>query len=161
MSKAVLASIQPPWCEKIAVREKSLEVRKTRPNIPLPFKCYIYCTKTTKGWFWFDSPNIRRDGTVIGEFVCDSIRRFDVPYPAYQNELDKQIIVESCLTYYQLHRYAFHDDLYGWRISDLVIYDRPMELAEFHGLRKNKFSLEPVALNRPPQSWCYVEEIGK
>lgn len=41
MSKAVLISIQPIWCEKIAARWKTMELRKTKPNMPLPFKCYI------------------------------------------------------------------------------------------------------------------------
>ena len=43
--KAVLISIQPKWVEKIANGEKTIEVRKTRPNLQTPFKCYIYCTK--------------------------------------------------------------------------------------------------------------------
>lgn len=51
--------------------------------------------------------------------------------------------------------------LYCWHISDLVIYDKPKELSEFTGLRNTKFGLEPVSLVRPPQSWCYVEELGK
>ena len=44
MSKAVLISIRPQWCEKIASGEKTIEVRKTRPKLKTPFKCYIYCT---------------------------------------------------------------------------------------------------------------------
>ena len=43
--KAVMISIQPKWVEKIANGQKTIEVRKTRPKIDTPFKCYIYCTK--------------------------------------------------------------------------------------------------------------------
>ena len=43
--KSVLISIQPKWCELIASGKKTVEVRKTRPKIDTPFKCYIYCTK--------------------------------------------------------------------------------------------------------------------
>lgn len=51
--KSILISIQPKWCEKIASGEKTIEVRKTKPNVAppfkryetQPFKCYIYCTK--------------------------------------------------------------------------------------------------------------------
>ena len=46
--KSVLISIRPEWCEKIASGEKTVEVRKTRPNLEPPFKVYIYCTKNTK-----------------------------------------------------------------------------------------------------------------
>lgn len=44
MSKAVLISIRPKWCEKIISGEKTVEVRKTRPKLKTPFRCYIYCT---------------------------------------------------------------------------------------------------------------------
>ena len=44
MSKSVMLSIRPKWCEKIANGEKTIEVRKTKPNLETPFKCYIYCT---------------------------------------------------------------------------------------------------------------------
>lgn len=47
MSKAVLFSIRPKWCEKIARGEKTIEVRKTRPKLETPFKCYIYCTQAS------------------------------------------------------------------------------------------------------------------
>ena len=44
--KAVLLSIQPVWCSKIVLKEKTVEVRKTKPEGVKPqFKCYIYCTK--------------------------------------------------------------------------------------------------------------------
>ncbi len=45
MSRAVLISIQPKWCELIASGKKTVEVRKTKPKIETPFKVYIYCTK--------------------------------------------------------------------------------------------------------------------
>lgn len=46
MSKALLLSIKPKYCELIALGKKTVEVRKTRPKmIDVPFKGYIYCTK--------------------------------------------------------------------------------------------------------------------
>lgn len=42
---SILMSILPKWCELIASGKKTIEVRKTRPKIDTPFKCYIYCTK--------------------------------------------------------------------------------------------------------------------
>lgn len=47
MSKAVMLSIRPKWCEKIASGEKTIEVRKTRPKLDTTFKCYIYCTQAS------------------------------------------------------------------------------------------------------------------
>ena len=43
--KSVLISIKPQWCELIANGKKTVEVRKTKPKLETPFKCYIYCTK--------------------------------------------------------------------------------------------------------------------
>lgn len=34
--KAVLISIRPKWCEKIASGEKTVEVRKTKPKLETP-----------------------------------------------------------------------------------------------------------------------------
>ena len=42
--KSVLMSIRPKWCNLIASGKKTIEVRKTKPIIETPFKCYIYCT---------------------------------------------------------------------------------------------------------------------
>ncbi len=43
---AVLCSVQPQWCELIANGKKTIEIRKTIPKIPTPFKGYIYCNNT-------------------------------------------------------------------------------------------------------------------
>ena len=43
--KSILMSIRPEWARKIFNGEKTIEVRKTRPLIDMPFKVYVYCTK--------------------------------------------------------------------------------------------------------------------
>lgn len=98
MSKSVMLSIRPKWCEKIARGEKTIEVRKTRPKLETPFKCYIYCTKAKErliailkdgdenyGETYHGKPVFIKldEGSVcdmwgkrqkvIGEFVCDRI----------------------------------------------------------------------------------------
>lgn len=98
MSKAVMLSVRPKWCEKIASGEKTIEVRKTRPKLETPFKCYIYCTKAKErligilkdgdenyGETYHGKPVFIKldEGSVcdmwgkrqkvIGEFVCDRI----------------------------------------------------------------------------------------
>lgn len=92
MSKAVMISIRPRWCELIANGEKTMEVRKTRPKLETPFKCYIYCTAgDDKLWIadavrrnWWGNKHVAHlcnakdcggmnlgNRKVIGEFVCD------------------------------------------------------------------------------------------
>ena len=97
MSRAVLISIRPKWCEKIANGEKAIEVRKTRPKMETPFKCYIYCTRDGHDTdrLWVLNNQLRQEydglaavcanlgecperhslgnGKVIGEFACDCI----------------------------------------------------------------------------------------
>ncbi len=177
MRRAVLISIQPKWCDLIVLRAKSLEIRKTKPKLETPFKCYIYCTKDRKGWFNFRTQE-RFDGKVIGEFMCYDVEAIDVPYPAYSDKLDKRIIEQSKVPYPALHKYAYHDTIYGWHISDLKIYDKPKELSEFYrecpGVDDAGLCYEcekavgdevdcgvhyELHLTRPPQSWCYVEEV--
>lgn len=137
-NKAVLLSVQPKWCELIATGKKTIEIRKTKPKIKVPFKAYIYCTKDRNNHFWtgkrysytdehshnaFDKDG---NGKVIGEFVCNKIATF--PDECYAGWLVKH----SCVSVKELERYAGdNDSLYVWHISNLVIYDEPKELSRF------------------------------
>ena len=164
MSKAVLISIRPKWCEKIASGEKTIEVRKTRPKLATPFKCYIYRTSgylpckspIGMGYRWCESR------TVIGEFTCDAITRVNICgfWDDDGRQLENQI-KETCLTPAEVNDYLGTKAGYGWHITDLRIYDAPCELSEFTGLRNTKFGAEPYDIKRPPQSWCYVEEVAE
>ncbi len=165
--KSVLISIQPKWFELISSGKKTMEVRKNRPKLEIPFKCYIYCTKAPKGWFWLNSPNIRRDGVVVGEFICDGIRTITASeFIILDDALNA--INGSCISPREVRSYAGWKqgtrifsckDIYGWHISNLKIYDKPKKLNEFSRLRQTKFGLEPVSIMRAPQSWCYVETL--
>ena len=137
MSKAVLISIRPGWCEKIMTGQKTIEVRKTRPKMDPPFKCYIYKCGS---------------GKVIGEFLCDKIIE-DRTY-GHNEEFYRAACMSAC----DVAAYAMQSPMYGWHISNLRIYDHPRDLWEFTGLREVKFGWEPVPITRPPQSWRYVEE---
>ena len=147
----IMLSVRPKWCELIANGRKTIEVRKTKPKCNVPFKVYIYCTKQrvngeilltydkkiegrNKGFR--DEGDIPLAGKVIGEFVCDEILdcrdvRIDVTC----------LTVEEWLKYTEGHKGL----VYGWHISDLIIYDKPKDLSDF-------------GMKRQPQSWCYVEK---
>lgn len=179
MSKAVMLSIRPKWCEKIVNGEKTIEVRKTRPKLQTPFKCYIYCTMDhpyiSVSCMELDKLNYRTNtvgrcnGKVIGEFTCDRIYKIDKDstdflFKAGGLSVYKQAAEEKCglcvaMTDDELHGYLGHCQGYGWHISDLLIYDQPRELSEFTGLRTFKGGFELRKIDRPPQSWCYVEAM--
>ena len=159
--KSVMLSIRPKWCEKIACGEKTIEVRKTKPKLETPFKCYIYCTQSgvaLGAW--------GKHGKVIGEFTCDRIDEYDddtifsfrhEDYARWNDfDLDR-----ACMHPEDFQNYANGKWLYGWHISNLRIYDQPRELSKFTGLRNTRFAAAPYDIKRPPQSWCYVEEWEK
>lgn len=177
MSKAVLISIQPKWCELIASGKKTVEVRKTRPKLETPFKVYIYCTKDEPMYYsgekFVCSNGEFGNGKIIGEFTCynitylgnvstDSWERLQGNTHKYLKNL---VLHGACLKEHDLLEYG---GKYAWHISDLLIYDEPKALGEFFyacdkakgtdcsvcvDRRENKCK----AITRPPRSWCYVE----
>jgi predicted transcriptional regulator len=149
--KSILISIKPKYCELIASGKKTVEVRKTKPKIETPFKCYIYCTKgeplikTIDNHCFIDKEYRQGEnlyglyeylnGKVIGEFVCDSfygIMNF-LPYESDDNHhtVLPCVLEQTCLTEDEIDEYLGQKDGYGWHISDLVIYEQPKELSEF------------------------------
>ena len=188
MSKAVMLSVRPKWCEKIASGEKTIEVRKTRPKLDTPFKCYIYCTMPDAK----DPHQIleihgaggkirKANGEVLGEFVCDCITPlYNVCMDDWKrlagglHNIEKELVNQACLTEANLHTYAGGKNCFAWHISDLRIYDQPRELTEFRRACQNSWYCESCAMywenngtcgneslqiRRPPQSWCYVEAM--
>lgn len=188
LNPSVMISIKPKWCELIASGRKTIEVRKTRPKLETPFKCYIYCTKDKGISFWTGKRYAYADnkshnlfdacgnGKVIGEFVCDYILKITPDtYGHHEYCISDDDLNASCLTTNDLWEYGSGETLYGWHISDLVIYDKPRELSEFSKINRKCWYADlglakrdcPECKNaecfvsRPPQSWCYVEEVGE
>lgn len=129
--RAVLLSIKPKYCELIASGKKTVEVRKTRPKLAPPFKCYIYCTKDfyRKGDGYFQG---KCCGKVIGEFVCDKIITVDCDSVApYDYNTKEYIDKESCLSRDDFVKYTGCKMAYGWHISDFKIYNKPKTLDDF------------------------------
>ena len=102
---------------------------------------------------------------------------------------DQSFIKQSCIPFDEMFDYLDEEYGYGWHISDLVIYDKPKELSSFivpsktgcvnegkckgciYLDRGNGYNVEDDCnakfctdeykpLRRPPQSWCYVEEVN-
>lgn len=200
-NKAVMLSVRPEWCQKIISGKKTMELRKSFPladNVKTPFKCYIYCTQGT-GKNTLNIPvQIERirdeyietgsmkslncpigNGKVIGEFVCDAILSHCEMANA---DLAEQL---CCVRREKIMEYSGGKEVFGWHISELVIYDKPKELSEFFkpcikeaypwclDCERGLTAEERLAhihersvdvpcggwLKSPPQSWCYVEEL--
>lgn len=174
--KSVLLSICPEWCKKICheigkdkngklIYEKSVEVRKTKPSIPTPFKVYIYCTKGKNGYEWlyrFDNNGYGKaqswHGKVVGEFICDKVYSIKYRGNRYsvadeEQSVTNEIARQSCLDYDDMVSYLGNKDGYGWHISQLKIYDKPKELSEF--CKVGAKSLEKLAIDDELCSYCY------
>lgn len=180
--KSILLSIKPKYVELIASGQKTIEVRKTAPQ-EVPFKCYIYETQGRTETPWVDEDGhfiYKGRGQVIGEFICNNASELDYVY--YWNNGYE---FATCLTYRQVADYGKGKTLYGWHISELKIYDRPRELSEFKTPSCEKsekacgnckwlvkintpdvyececYVEDGRPITRPPQSWCYVEDLGE
>lgn len=206
MEKAVLLSTNPFWCDKMCtvighdenfniIYEKMVEIRKTRPKIETPFKVYIYCTLQGSNEFFQSLKNRLgeyealskwnrekwglKKGKVIGEFVCDSIRKISCTNNNkgvwLKSAVGEFVLGMSALTHDEISAYLKNGNGYAWHISNLVIYDKPRELKEFqkpcirecdcagceNAYWTQSYGFEGCmleeGLTRPPQSWCYVE----
>lgn len=180
---AIILSVQPKWCELIASGKKTVEVRKN--SLDTPFKVYIYQTKTG-----YVSKSKENDilvpiqyGKVIGEFVCDRIYKYTTCDFKDGTDIDDETMTRmSCLSKDKISDYEISPGrfgVFGWHISNLKIYDKPKELSEFHkpcinpgskicelcefadfGNNDTLFPKCTNVLTRPPQSYCYVEELN-
>lgn len=128
---------------------------------------------------------VRVNKKVIGEFICDKVyliknqgSRFSVADE--EQSVTNEIARQSCLDYDDMVGYLGNKDGYGLHITALKIYNKPKELSEFRPICKFEGKDAICALfcqnweydgglffectrkvTRPPQSWCYVEELCK
>lgn len=122
-------------------------------------------------------------GKVIGEYICDRIDKYPCYYLVGNKEWieyleDDEVLEKMQLSYDDFKNYLNGSVGYGYHISDLVIYDKPKELGEFKApclkiqtCENCRYSVNddlPFGeisigcdrkIHRPPQSWCYVEEL--
>ena len=188
-----MISVKPRFCDLIAREKKKIEVRKTRPKTEIPFKCYIYCTRAKRSEKLYSNgtvivkdtrklldPSVRYPGSkifqrwngkVIGEFVCDTI------ITDHTFGHDPLFNALSCMNDAEIASYCTANEMYGWHISDLIIYDKPKDLSDFYkpcvygeesdvscflcdksGYRPDMHIDCFNKVTRPPQSWCYAEE---
>ena len=118
-------------------------------------------------------------GKVVAEFTLNKIDKFDSAYsewaysvapedsemPISETQFIQMAEQKGKLDCNDLLKYFGDEDYiaYAWHIDNLKVYDKPKELSEFSSISKrmkgkeSRFSSH--LLQRPPQSWCYVEEL--
>jgi len=180
MSKMVLISVRPEWCYKIARGEKTVEVRKKAPKIPVPYKGYLYCTdgktlyrSTHDGEIRLHQKNAHQafehhtvfNCKVWAEFTCDA----DLPLMFSCSDPEALVthyeVPGTCLSDVEIMEYLGNGKQgHGLHISNLTIYDKPKELSEFRSwntcvIFKDGYPMPTHEIKHPPQSWMYVEEL--
>ena len=172
MSKAVLISIRKEHNDNIFAGKKKWEGRKTCPgnveikNYKDPTSPYNKSADDVK-FIVYEPKAGGGCGKVVGEFICDFAQIFQ-KYEGRYDTADYELISEALCVSADFARLYFNKGKgYMIRINAPKKYDTPKELSEFRTY--DKFYDESIELGvdktlpitRPPQSWCYVEEIQK
>ena len=142
--KAVMLSLRPQWCEKIFSGEKTIEVRKSRPSIDMPFKVLVYETKGATDTPWVDEDGhfiYKGRGEVIGSFVCDRVTCCQA-YCGESGEkhltnLFEDEVKRTCLTEHEMFDYIVGKGKkegtgWLWHITEPKLFDKPRGLTEFY-----------------------------
>lgn len=125
----IIATIKPVHLGNIRSGVKSQEMRKSIPK-SVPFR--VLCCQSKSG------------GKILAEFVVRS------PVKVYPASLPA-IVEEACVTMQEAEEYAAGKELWFWDVNDMIDY------CSTKGYRVRNVS--EFGLKRPPQSWCYVEEL--
>ena len=157
--RAIMKSVSPRICEKVANGDCTILVSKTAPKFDLPFKGYICCTNAKPYLYREANPPFELfldsdlyegngyddrlfSGKVVGEFICDKIIEWQYDrghqyYVDYPNDCTSYLPYLKChseatgLKCSEIEKLGKGKPLYGLHISDLKIYDKPKVLAEF------------------------------
>jgi predicted transcriptional regulator len=185
--KSILLSIKPKYVADILNGKKTIEIRKTCPKCDLPIDVYIYCSKgkTTvinMDKYLFGNPNDAiRNGKVVAKFTLRKVEEIIHDFSHFSpfchtRELTSQKLYDkSCLSYNEIDNYLKGKTGYALHIEDLVIFDKPKELSEFHKIgfsewcaehppilsliepKKCYEELKQFMITKAPQSYCFVE----
>lgn len=159
--RKVLASLKPYYYYLVGEGIKEIEVRKNMPKASDWNKeVLFYMSKDEKSFAKipkeFQEKYRKHFGKVGMRVICDKVDEYEpqVILCAYY-EVNGAYVKENlrynsgtCLSYEDMVNYSKGKTLYGWHISDLKIYDKPLSLSE-------------LGVTRPPQSYQFVEELEK
>lgn len=203
---SIVISIQPYWVFLIIAKQmgwnieraKTIEVRKKIPNMgKWNKKAFIYCSRNAKSFERipkeYRAEMAKLLGKVVGCFICHEVEGYvfadmNILSPADKGNFEHEQTVKgyyitcsamenTCLTYEELSDYGNGKELYGMSISELYVFEKPINLNQFYinkpclnskfyfycndaGVcaRNNDcdYGIRKYRLIRPPQSWCWV-----
>lgn len=161
MNKAVMISIKEIHNANIESGKKVSELRTLPPNLKPPFKVYTY------------ESGFGGRHMVVNEWICNNMITWRIVMG-----IPSTLPTNACVSMEEIQAYSgkTFKNITEMYISQLKIYDKPKELVEFKkvgymteeqwlsALYPNTHCHYPAwakkfELTRPPQSWCYVEEL--
>ena len=127
----IIATIKPQHLGNIRSGRKLREMRKTCPKA---VPCRVLCCESGSG------------GKILAEFTMDC------PMQVRPQEWP-ELVNDACVTMEMAEEYAAGKEIWFWDVTNMIDYCstkgyRVRNIAEF-------------GLKRPPQSWCYVEELWR
>ena len=127
--KTIIATIKEEHLTNIRSGKKFYEMRKTCPK-ETPFR--VLCCQSKSG------------GQILAEFVVrEPVRALPRIWPV--------LVSKACIPMSVAAAYAGDGQVWFWDINDMIDYCT----ATGHRIR----NISEFGLTRPPQSWCYVEEV--
>lgn len=174
--KSVLASLKPYYYYLVGEGIKKIEVRKDMPKASDWNKeVLFYMSKDVKSFAKIpkelQEKYRKHFGKVGMHIVCDEVYEWKYDY-CDGVDIDDDLILDTCLDREDINIYAKGKTLYGWHIYDLKIYDKPKPIMQFYKPCPIEIKNCPVCefystntgccmnnIDRPPQSYMYVEEL--
>lgn len=123
--------LSPQECERVFNGEQTLLVRKRIPKCDTPYEVLAYMTATKERcrlWEYITAYQIgdkmvNGSQKVIGSFVCRGIMR--------PNDSLRRMAEQSLLTENELFEYSNGKELFGLRITEPKLFDKPKELSDY------------------------------
>ena len=176
--RKVLVSLKPYYYYLVGEGIKKIEVRKNTPRTSDWNKeVLFYMSKDVKSFYKipkeFQGKYSKHFGKVGMQIICDEVYEWKYDY-CDGVDIDDDLILDTCLDREDINIYAKAKTLYGWHISYLKIYDKPKSIMTFYKPCPIKLGFKNCPccefystdtgfcmnqIDRPPQSWCYVEEL--
>lgn len=180
---AVLLSLKPEYVPYIFEDKKKIyELRKSLPNLPMPFTVYVYCCKS-----YDTKTSLPYEGKVVGKFTVNDYECITYTQVMYPSDRELQLSNMSCVNIKFIAEYSKGKNIYAWRITNPVLFEEPLPLntlqkacthagcddCEYYHLEYPDWSvywdnygadstirtcLSPN-IERAPQSWCYCKVL--
>ena len=156
--KAIVISIRPEYALNILNGSKTLELRKKVPKDFVGW-VYVYVTKGERlsvvhddengeTYYYLDSNwgrSLNQD--IPFRFWFDDYDDVSTKYRIDKSQIER-VIEQACIGYDDFDKYVGdRENIYGWHIKKLEVFDKSMELSEFFNYKNYINSIGNVSLS--------------